>query len=390
MHRQKHSTDAPPSSVLHLTPEDVKLLLSPETAQNARGHVAGKVVGAYAAQKFAPGEAVIAEQIFRLLVQDTEVKIRAMLSEQLKSSRTLPRDIVLTMARDVKEVALPVLRYSEVLSEEDLIDLVRTTQDTERHIAIGGREVVTGAVASELVRLGAPEVAQTLLENGGAQITDGTLERIVSRFSGSEALMSVMARRERLPVTVAEKVAAAVSGKLAEGLRSKYRLAPEQLANEETRAQEHSTLALLKGNPGPEETERLVNQLYAFQRLTPNLILTALAEGHVLFFEQSLARMAGIRLENARTLINDRGDLGFRALYNKSGLPVDMFGAVRLLLVAVNEVLDTRDVRRGSACAGRVIERLRQYAQDGAAPNTENLIRLIRQGHTHPQGNSAP
>ena len=72
-------------------------------------------------QGFAGREREIAEQIFRLLVKDTALAVREALAARIKNNPEIPRDIVLHMAADVEQVAVPVLEASAVFSDADLV-----------------------------------------------------------------------------------------------------------------------------------------------------------------------------------------------------------------------------------------------------------------------------
>jgi hypothetical protein len=90
------------------------------------------------------------------------------------------------------------------------------------------------------------------------------------------------------------------------------------------------------------------------------------------------ANNSGIPVENARTLIADRGELGFRAIYNKSGLPEAMFPAVKLLLKIVRE-LDAEGAQNGSSrYANSVVERILHYSEENPVENLSYIIALVR------------
>ncbi len=368
--------------MLHLSVEDVQKLLSPDLAGEGRLNVANKVVGRYDSGEYNPTEEIIAEQIFRLLVRDTEIKVRATIAEHLKSNRQLPHDIVMTMAQDVEDiVAVPVLKYSEVLTQEDLLELVGGTEATSRHVAMSERKSVPHALAEQLLARGKPEVATALLHNQGAQLEEKDLAALLEKFSSNSNIMQELAERANLPLPIAEKVVAHVSESVGAHLRRKYHLDGSHALQEGVEhAREASTLALLEHHPSHYEVGKLVDQLALFARLTPSLILTALAHGHTFFFEASLARLSGINLNNAQKLINDRGDLGFRAVYNKAGLSPAMFNAVRMLFLTVQEVHAADGNLAASEFSHRVLERLLQVSETSSEENLSYLLALIQGG----------
>lgn len=373
MYPAKPSTNA--SGALKLSPEDVQKLLSPESGVEGRVVITEKLATQYSKGSYGSNEAVIAEQIFRLLVRDTESRVRTVMAEQLKTSGILPKDIALTLAQDTEDkVALPMLKFSEALTEEDLLSLVNSV-GSERHVAMSERKRVPEKLAGKLLEKSDPLVTKALVGNNGAALGEQALKNIMERYSNNEDMMRSLAERPLLPMAVSEKVLTLVSSAVAEEIRAKYKISEEAMRQAAERTHEKGTLELLRGYSTPYEIEKLVSQLHLFERLNAPMLFCALAEGNTLFFEMSLSKMANIALPNVQTLLNDRGDLGFRAVYNKCSLPASMFGAVRALLNAAQAVADSGDVKRGEDFAKRVKEQLLQVT---AASPIENLDALFK------------
>ncbi len=376
-----HQTKTDNAPVTHaLTPQEVNRLLEDKTPA-VRLELTGKIAGAYSQDQFSVKERQAAEQIFRLLVRDAEVSIRTALASHIKDSAHIPRDIVMPLARDVAEVSLPVLQYSKVLTDRDLVELVNGTQETSRHLAISQRKDVSDIVIGTLLDKGNDSVAAALMNNPGAQISEFSLAKIVDNFSKNESLMKAVAERPQLSSAMAEKMIHVVSGALADSLKKKYKRSGEQkqIEQEIDKVRESETLKLVRKSKSQEDIDQLVTQLQAAGRLTPSLILSSLCQGDFSFFETSLAKLSNIPVANARKLIADRGDLGFRAIYNKSGLPDAMFPAVRMLLRVMRE-LDAEGEKPGSPrYANRVVERLLQYAEENPVENLSYIIALVRQ-----------
>jgi uncharacterized protein (DUF2336 family) len=68
----------------------------------------------------------ITEEIFKIWVKDAEVLVREALSESFKNSDNIPHDVSVTLANDVKEVSMPMLEFSEVLTDEDLVEIIKS------------------------------------------------------------------------------------------------------------------------------------------------------------------------------------------------------------------------------------------------------------------------
>jgi uncharacterized protein (DUF2336 family) len=365
------------SAKLTLTSAEVQRLLEDKTS-DSRADITNKIAASYSGEALNEPEKQIAEQIFRLLVRDTEIKVRASLAENLKSSTQIPRDIVMSMAQDVAEVSLPILQYSEVLNDEDLLDIIRTSAENNKYVAIAKRNKVSETISDSLVQKGNEEVVGSLLNNIGAVLTESVFANIIERHKENPNLLEAMTSHPQLPVGVVEKLVTLVSSNIAETLKQKYHLPSEQIHKEVEKTRESETLGLVRAARSHTDVDKLISQLQTSDRLNPSMILSALCQGNFDFFESSLAKLSNIPVENARTLIADRGDLGFRAIYNKSGLPDTLFPPVKLLLKIVRE-LDTEGENNSSArYSNRIVERILQYSEESPVENLSYIIALVR------------
>lgn len=373
-----------------LTEEDVQKLVGDSTPES-RIEITNKLTFTYSNTRMSPTETVVAEQIFRLLMRDLEVRVRATLANNIKENANMPRDIVLTLARDVEEVSLPMLQYSEVLDDNDLVEIIQSTKELSRHLAVSRRRQVSGKVSDTLLETGSEEVTKSLLGNLGAYLSEKSLEKIIETFGDDEAMMGAVSRRPQLPLGAVEKLINVVSSSLADELKKKYRDAPKvaaapvdlpkqnvEIQKEVEKVKESETLNMLGSSWAQEDIDKLITQLIAYDRLTPSLIMRALCQGNFNFFETSLARLSNIALANARTLITDKGDLGFRAIYNKSGLPDAMFPAVKLLNRVVRELHEEGEDPASAQFANRIVERILHYAEEDPVENLAYIIALIR------------
>ena len=363
-----------------LTQQDVSKLLN-EPAATSRVRVAQKVAQHHASGDFQTNELLIAEQIFRLLLRDTEAHVRAALAESLKDNDAAPKDVIQALALDADDdVSVPILKHSEVLGDEDLVEIIQTHDEIVRHIAIANRKNISHTVSAALVETENEEVVTHLVRNPSANISDESYQKIVDDFPQSDSVMGFMVQRSNLPVSVVESLLSIVSESVAQELKQRYRNVARQLDEETHRTRERMTLQLLDTTTSPAEIDALVDQLYEGNRLTPSIILTSLCRGNFPFFEVSLAKVAGIPTENARKLINDKGSLGFKSLYGKAGLPESMFEACRLVLDVMREVSATTQKRRGSIhYANSVVEKILTRAENREIDNLAYIIALIRQ-----------
>lgn len=358
-----------------LSRQDVDKLLT-ERSIEARVETAAKLAEQFDSDELSPTERRLAADILRLMAHDAEIRVRQSLALHLKESPALPHDLAVHLAQDVDTVALPILQYSHALTDDDLIRIVRS-KEIVKQIAISRRSSVSTSVSEALVESGTPEVVASLVSNEGADISEDSLQAIVDAFGEKAEVQGSLVNRNNLPVTVAERLVTMVSDQWREHLVSRYRLSGNLAAEITRQSRERATITLSAG-ADREDVEGLVRHLNGHHRLTPSIMLRAVCMGDTTFFEAGLAELSGIPLVNAQILIHDSGELGFKAIFEKSRLPDALFAAFRCALdVAEENVFDGGEQDRERYCR-RMIERiLTQYEKHGVTFDSTDLEYLL-------------
>ena len=115
--------------------------------------------------------------ILHKIVHNAEMTVRRIIAEQLADLPDAPRDLIKLLANDEVEVAYSILRESDVLEDEDLIEVIsRRTQ--EHNLAVSVRRSISEDVTDALVETGDESVITTLLKNSGASLSLATPESI--------------------------------------------------------------------------------------------------------------------------------------------------------------------------------------------------------------------
>lgn len=139
--------------------------------------LAARVATAFAAGRLSGKERRIAADILRLM-QRSDAAVRQVIAERLKTCPTLPQDLALALAKDADEVALPILEYSRVLSDDDLAALVPRCGETKR-LAIARRSNISDGLAAALIDKGERSVRATLFANASAKLSDAASRRVL-------------------------------------------------------------------------------------------------------------------------------------------------------------------------------------------------------------------
>ena len=368
-----------------LTPDLVETLVK-DRSPDARARAAREVAHNYDAS-LSPRERAIAEDIFRAMVKDAEVSVRAALSESLKASPDVPKEIALSLAQDLDiSVAAPILEFSSVLSDEDLIDIVAEHPASHQEV-IARRTTISEAVSDSLIEHGDENVIATLVKNNGAHISVNAYGRILDTYGNNQQIQRNMVGRQSLPVTIAERLVTLVSEELRERLVTKHELAADTASDLITEAREKATMKLLDGGSSKSDVLTLVKQLSENGRLTPSIIVRAACMGDMDFLEAALAERCKIPVANAYKLVHDQGPLGLKRIIEAAGLPADCYPVLKVAVsVAEENEYDGLTGDRERFVESAIERVLTSFEDDVDNENLEYLLNRLQRYSGAPDG----
>ena len=156
------------------------------------------------------------------LARDASVRVRAILAEEIKYLDCIPKDIALALARDLHTVvAAPILQYSPLLSDADLIEIIACGQVQEVLTAIASRRPVSEPVSDRLVQaLDVPAVA-ALLVNPDTNIRKETMDRIIEQAEEIQAWHMPLALRADLSARAIRRIGQLVGASILERLAAR-------------------------------------------------------------------------------------------------------------------------------------------------------------------------
>jgi uncharacterized protein (DUF2336 family) len=338
-----------------LSQADVARLLA-EPSAPVRADVAGKLASGIESADLSESELQVAHDILRILAQDVAVAVRCVLSHNLRRATRLPHDVAVRLANNLEDVALPILESSPLLTEADLVAVIRRGSP-RKQVTIARRPDVSEPIAEALVTAAPEPAIVALMENASARIGAASLDTVLDRFAGSDAVKEGMAHRATLPVTVTERLVAMVSDQLREFLVAHHDLPAAQATDVVLQTRDRVTLNLSRGSSDA-ELQVLTAQMHRQGRLTAFLVWRALSLGDMAFFEAAMATLADVPIANARILIHDAGPAGLTSLYETSSLPPRMFPAVRAAVDVLREVQFDGGARDHERYRSRVIARI--------------------------------
>ncbi|MCC7047134.1 MAG: DUF2336 domain-containing protein [Alphaproteobacteria bacterium] len=194
-----------------------------------REAMAGKVAGLIDAD-LSERERALAGEILRRFVRDEIEAVRLAVAKAVASSPHLPADVARTLAGDVERVSLPILEFSPVLAEADLIRLLKDSS-AAKATAIAARSTVSSAVADAVLETGHTGAIARLIGNAGAAISDTALKLAVERHGQDEAIGRAIVVRPALPENVRAAIERAAKAHVGSYLR-RYLNLPESVIAE--------------------------------------------------------------------------------------------------------------------------------------------------------------
>jgi uncharacterized protein (DUF2336 family) len=244
----------------------------------------------------------------------------------------LPRDVALRLADDVELIATPVLAFSPVFSDADLAEIVRRAGPA-RQLAVASRSALSETVTDAIAEFGCEDAVARAADNAGASFSEHGLVVSLDRFRESRRV-TTGSRLSPRAAPGGDRKADGAGDRRCAGSPGRPGMAcsPAQAAGLASGAHERATLDVLDEIAAAPDMAEFVRHLHRANRLTSSLLLRAATSGYMTFVEHGLAVLSAVPHHRAWLLIHDAGGLGFKALYERAGLPQRLFPTFRIAL----------------------------------------------------------
>jgi uncharacterized protein (DUF2336 family) len=273
------------------------------------------------------------------LARDATVRVRAILAEEVKYLNCIPRDIALRLAQDVETVvAAPILEYSPLLSDADLIEIIACGQVQEVLTAIASRKPVSEPVSDRLVQsLNVPAIA-ALLVNPDAKIRKETMDKIVDQAEQISAWHMPLALRADLSARAIRRIGSLVGASILERLAARNDLsdATRIHLNRELRAR----LAETPADAGGVSPADAVAEAKKDGRLDGAFVESAAQSGHREVVILALAQLANVGEQTVKKILTAGGAKPLVALVWHTHLSMRVAFKIQTFIMK----LPTRDV----------------------------------------------
>jgi uncharacterized protein (DUF2336 family) len=316
-----------------------------------------------------------AEGALLMLLDDASPLVRQAMAEVFSRSADAPAAIVQALSLDQVSVALPVLEYSPLLIDADLVDIIATGNGVMQ-CAIARRVDLPAAVCAAIAEVGTPAAALELIENPYAELAPFSWDRIVERHGHLAAIRESMLVLEDLPAATRLALVAKLSDTLAQFVVARNWLSADRAHRIASEARDRCTVNVAARSRGDDMCS-LVRHLRATGQLTAGLILRALLSGNFELFDRALVELSGLPQARVSALVYDRGGASLNALLTRAGLPESTFPAFRAALEASHEIGFAGTEGEVARLRRRMVERVLTRCETDAE-TTEPLLILLR------------
>jgi uncharacterized protein (DUF2336 family) len=272
------------------------------------------------------------EAVLTLLLDDPAPEVRLALADALGASPRAPRHVIIALANDHDDIARLVLARSPVLIDAELVDIAAAAEEPLQ-MAVALRPRVSSLVCAALAEVGARHACRAMLANHNAEVTRVSMVRIAERFGDDPAVRDVLMARPDLPADVHQMLVRQLGDALTGLMVRKGWADPERAAKVTRQSCDRVSVVIARHAPD-NELALLVEHLRISGQLTTELLLRAICQGRMRFFEAALSNLAKAPPRRVATLVRAGRTAALRAIYTKAGLPKSTFEAFAAALDA--------------------------------------------------------
>ncbi len=263
-----------------------------------------------------------AVQALGTLALDEVLKVRVALSTTLKDHAHTPPKVAGQLARDVeRDVSEPILKFCTALSDEDLMDILKTHTASWVLNAIACRDGLSGDLSNAVIDVEDVEAGTSLILNEGAEIPDTLLRKIIEKSKTVSEWQAPTASRKNLPMEMAQELALFVDGAVRDILLARSDFDAEMI-DEISQIFQRRMAFMSEEEAGTKSAEERVKEMLARGSLNEQVISDALAARDREFLNYAIAGLANTDVANVEKVLNMKVPKPIVALCWKASLPM--------------------------------------------------------------------
>ena len=266
-------------------------------------------------------------EVLDILARDQLPRVRQIVAEEIKHATNVPPGIVKRLSRDVEHiVAAPILEYSMLLSDHDLLDIIASAAMSGVLASISRRRNVSEEVCDAIVTANDPQAVAALLANPSAQIREETLDSLIERAPDEGNWHEPLVRRPSLSQRAMLRIAGFVASSLLSILEQRHDLEPETRKHvvQAVRRRVKEEAAEVPAGPKKQETDdearKRALELHKKGKLDDETMRAAAEMGQRTFLHHALALRARLEPAVVEQIARSQSSRAITALTWSAGL----------------------------------------------------------------------
>ena len=321
--------------------------LAKDSSPEARSKLSQKI-GSILEADVTRRESELVADVLTKLMRQAEKELRHAIAEQVSKLDNVPLRLVLQLANDEIEIARPILTDSTVLSDFDLMYIIKS-KTTEYWQAIASRDALSEQVIDTLAETKDFDTALTLAENNNITLTEYALVIMSDLAQGHDNLAMPLLRREEVTHDIAAQLFDYVGEEIKRFITTNYSLDID-LVNEivEKSVEEFSEPEIPKGFV---PDDYMINAAKSFkdkELLTVKLMLGTLRRGHMKSFIAQFATYTGLSYGTVGQILSQTNGQGLAIASRAFGIEKQDFISIFLLTTKIwndGRSVETRDIK---------------------------------------------
>lgn len=341
---------------LKISSEDVKQLVS-HPDRDVRAVLAQKVCRQVKSLDLSIREQDVVKEILWFIARDAAAMVRRALAITLKNSKNLPHEIAQKLIRDVDSIAVPILTFSPVLDDNDLLEILKS-KAAAKMMAVSKRSHIGGDLVKAIVRYGDSRIIASVAANDGAEIGTELGREMLDVYHDNDLIKESFIARRDLPVLMVEKLLTMVSSEAARRLYEHHEVPLETAVEIAGQSRERASVDFISQSWMHNDLGALIERLDKEDRLTNTLIIRAACCGQIQFCEQALAQKSGVSIYKSALMVHDSGPFGLKALCRQAGLCGRDFAILSASLVIYKDLSSTGGKISRNKYQSKMLERV--------------------------------
>ena len=259
-----------------------------------------------------PRENELVADVLIGLMRQAERDLRCALSERLCLMENVPLRLVLQLANDDIEVAGSILSKSVILSDLDLIYIIKS-KGAEYWQSIAKRKTMSDQIINILVDTSEQGTVQNLVENSGITLTEYAIDVMADMAQGDEVLAKPLLQREEVSADVAKRLYQHVGKALKAYIIESYEL---DIDGSVSSMVDNVILEFVEAADESDDLTPTQSMLNAAQRykdkelLTIKMMLGSLRRGQIAAFVAQFAKYTGMSPDTVASILKQDSGQG--------------------------------------------------------------------------------